>query len=214
MVAHTHDDKLLVHFFQQSLIGAAYTFLRQYRYNKELVPDRTQLQRMTKKDLETSRNMPRNGERLRIGKIIPFANGNPLAKKISVEKKKGDTNAIMMTKAGIPQQTTTCRPIFLANVPANMTSPYHQPSYQLGYPPANLAGPNFGTPSLPTIVPVDTQVSHFNNAQQRSSPRVFTPIPMDVELLPHLIRQSLVAMIPVKPLTPPYPQKLRPQCKV
>ncbi|RDX89992.1 hypothetical protein CR513_28199, partial [Mucuna pruriens] len=72
MVAHTQDDKLLIHFFQESLADAAYSwylnlekgqiktwadlaeaFLRQYRYNEELAPDRTQLQNMTKKALET-----------------------------------------------------------------------------------------------------------------------------------------------------------------
>ncbi|RDX76844.1 hypothetical protein CR513_43140, partial [Mucuna pruriens] len=55
MVAYTQDDKLLVHFFQESLMGAAYSWdkyergdlaealLKQYQYNEELAPDRTQL---------------------------------------------------------------------------------------------------------------------------------------------------------------------------
>ena len=72
MGAHSKDEKLLIHFFQDSLAGAAvvwYTnleasrirtwkdlitaFLRQYQYNSDMAPDRTQLQNMFKKEGET-----------------------------------------------------------------------------------------------------------------------------------------------------------------
>ena len=72
MGAYSADEKLLVHFFQDSLAGAAvawYTnleasrirtwkdlitsFLRQYQYNSNMAPDRTQLQNMFKKEGET-----------------------------------------------------------------------------------------------------------------------------------------------------------------
>ena len=60
MAAHSHDDKLLIHYFQESLAGAslnwymqlepshihcwkdlADAFLRQYQYNTDMAPDRT-----------------------------------------------------------------------------------------------------------------------------------------------------------------------------
>jgi len=72
MGAHSRDEKLLMHFFQDSLAGAAvvwYTnleasrintwkdlitaFLRQYQYNSDMAPDRTQLQNIFKKEGET-----------------------------------------------------------------------------------------------------------------------------------------------------------------
>ncbi|RDX66996.1 hypothetical protein CR513_54178, partial [Mucuna pruriens] len=72
MAAHTQDDKLLIHFFQESLAGATYSwylnlekgqiktwadlvdaFLHQYRYNKELAPNQTQLQNMAKEASKT-----------------------------------------------------------------------------------------------------------------------------------------------------------------
>jgi len=72
MASFVHDDKLLIHFFQDSLTGAAsswYTqlerswircwkdladaYLKQYKYNIDMVPDRMQLQGMSKKDAET-----------------------------------------------------------------------------------------------------------------------------------------------------------------
>ena len=72
MASYAYDDKLLVHFFQDSLARAAANwymhlerscirswkdladaFLKQYRYNIDMAPDRSQLQNMVKKDDET-----------------------------------------------------------------------------------------------------------------------------------------------------------------
>jgi len=72
MVAYVYDDKLLIHFFQDSLVGVAlswYThlkashirswmdlvdaFLKQYKYNMDIAPDWLQLQNMAKKDAES-----------------------------------------------------------------------------------------------------------------------------------------------------------------
>ena len=72
MGAYTKDEKLLMHFFQESLIGAAVTwyanlepsrfyswkalmvtFVRQYHYNFDMAPDRMQLQNMCKKGHES-----------------------------------------------------------------------------------------------------------------------------------------------------------------
>ena len=72
MGAYSRDKKLLMHFFQDSLAGAAiiwYTnleafhirtwkdlimaFLRQYQYNSDMAPDRTQLQNMSKREHES-----------------------------------------------------------------------------------------------------------------------------------------------------------------
>ena len=63
--AYAKDEKLLMHFFQESLVGAAITwytnleppqvhswkdlmvvFIRQYQYNSDMAPDRMQLQNM------------------------------------------------------------------------------------------------------------------------------------------------------------------------
>ncbi|RDX69717.1 hypothetical protein CR513_51136, partial [Mucuna pruriens] len=60
MAAHIQDDKILVHCFQDSLSGAALSwykdlakaFLKQYRYNEDMAPDRSRLHNMAKKDHE------------------------------------------------------------------------------------------------------------------------------------------------------------------
>ncbi|XP_057453231.1 uncharacterized protein LOC130745105 [Lotus japonicus] len=72
MASYAYDDKLLIHFFQDSLSGAAsswYTqlershirswkdladaFLKQYKFNLDMAPDRIHLQNMLKKGNET-----------------------------------------------------------------------------------------------------------------------------------------------------------------
>jgi len=72
MASYIHDEKLLIHFFQDSLIKAAsswYTylersricswkdlvdaFLKQYKYNIDVTSDQMHLQNMSKKDVET-----------------------------------------------------------------------------------------------------------------------------------------------------------------
>ncbi|XP_017420412.1 uncharacterized protein LOC108330438 [Vigna angularis] len=74
MTAYAHDEKLLIHFFQESLTNEALTwymrletthiyswkdlveaFLRQYGYNKDLTPDRAQLKNTVKKESESFR---------------------------------------------------------------------------------------------------------------------------------------------------------------
>ncbi|XP_050908580.1 uncharacterized protein LOC127122257 [Lathyrus oleraceus] len=72
MASHTHDDKLMIHYFQDSLIGAslswymklkrshiqswedlANSFLKQYNYNLDMAPDRRQLQSLSQKSNES-----------------------------------------------------------------------------------------------------------------------------------------------------------------
>ena len=72
MGAYAKDEKLLMHFFQESLTRAAVTwytnlepswvrswkdlmvaFIRQYHYNSDMAPNRMQLQNMCKKNHES-----------------------------------------------------------------------------------------------------------------------------------------------------------------
>ena len=64
-----HDEKLLMHLFQDSLNGAALSwymrirkwkdlvdaFVKQYKYNMDITPDRTSLSNLEKRDKESRR---------------------------------------------------------------------------------------------------------------------------------------------------------------
>ena len=81
MTGHTNNDKLLIYYFQDSLIrfatrwynqlsrenvrswtDLAKAFLVQYKYMTESAPDRISLQNMEKKTTKTFRNTPTSGE--------------------------------------------------------------------------------------------------------------------------------------------------------
>jgi len=72
MGMYAKDEKLFMHFFQESLVGVTITwytnlessrirsgkdlmafFIRQYQYNSDMAPDRMQLQNMCKKEHES-----------------------------------------------------------------------------------------------------------------------------------------------------------------
>lgn len=74
MTAYSHDDKLLIHCFQDSLSGAslqwymqleqvhihtwrdlAEAFMKHYHYNTDMAPTRAQLQSLTQKNTESFR---------------------------------------------------------------------------------------------------------------------------------------------------------------
>ncbi|RDX96395.1 hypothetical protein CR513_20936, partial [Mucuna pruriens] len=83
MTPHTYDDTLLIHFFHESLTGAALIwylglrrehiptwrsltkgFLNQYEYNMDMTPDRSQLQNMAKGEKETFKEYARRWREL------------------------------------------------------------------------------------------------------------------------------------------------------
>ncbi|RDY12314.1 hypothetical protein CR513_02904, partial [Mucuna pruriens] len=83
MTPHTHDDTLLIHFFQESLTRAALRwylglrrehiptwkslakgFLNQYKYNMDMAPDRSQLQSMAKGEKEAFKEYARRWREL------------------------------------------------------------------------------------------------------------------------------------------------------
>ncbi|XP_050889775.1 uncharacterized protein LOC127095074 [Lathyrus oleraceus] len=74
MTSHAHNDKLMIHCFQDNLIGAslswyvklernhvqswldlANAFLKQYKYNMDIAPDRMQLRALSQEDKESFR---------------------------------------------------------------------------------------------------------------------------------------------------------------
>ena len=80
MSTHTDDQRLLIHFFQDSLIGATLkwymsmdsanihtfndlgeAFIKQYKYNMDMAPDRDHLRAMVQKDRESFKSMRRDG---------------------------------------------------------------------------------------------------------------------------------------------------------
>jgi len=81
MAEVVHDEKLLMHFFQDSLSGVALSwymrfdnikickwkdlmdaFVRQYKYNMDIAPDKTSLSNLEKTTRKAWGNIPKGGE--------------------------------------------------------------------------------------------------------------------------------------------------------
>ncbi|RDX97806.1 hypothetical protein CR513_19380, partial [Mucuna pruriens] len=234
MATYTYDDKILIHYFQDSLMG--------YKYNEDMVLDYSWLQNMVKKEQEgfkeyaqrwqelvaqvqppiTERKMVTIfintlpspyynkvvgsvtsnfadlvvvGERIelgiRSGKFAHVSRNVGFAKKLTSKKKKGEANAVERSCSPYPAQS---------HIGVGLTT---------SSPP---------TPYVPPYQPqADTGVAiTLRPAQQgaRRPPRMLTLIPMTyTELLPQLLEQKLVEIVPLKPLVPPYPRSYNPNAK-
>jgi hypothetical protein len=97
MSTQTSNDKLLIHYFQDSLAGAALrwymdldradictfndlasAFMTQYNYNSFIAPDRDELRAMTHKEKESFKEYARGGENWLLRLDLPLKRENCL----------------------------------------------------------------------------------------------------------------------------------------
>ncbi|RDY14350.1 hypothetical protein CR513_00598, partial [Mucuna pruriens] len=240
-----------MHYFQDSLTGAvlrwyvgldgghintwrdlANAFLRQYKYNEDMAPDRSRLQNLSKTDTEGFKDYAQRccelaaqvqpplseremasmfidtlpspfydkvvgsvasnfadlviiGERIEAGiKRGRFAQDRGSTSLVKkVEKRRGDTNTV------IADSSQGQSKLILSS--SGVVSPSDTPS--------QVAVAN--TPEAPNLRLV----------RQR---RVFTPIPLPYStLFPLLLERGMIAILPLKPLEPPYPRSYDPNAK-
>ncbi|KAJ1378139.1 G-patch domain [Sesbania bispinosa] len=103
-------------------------------------------------------------------------------------------------------------------IATNSLTPPSQPYYP---PVAYHPPPSPARPRAPTaMAPLPNQPRMQNQAANQTRPQNYQdrkpldPIPMSyTELLPHLIRSSLIVPCPMKPLEPPYPRGYDPNAK-
>ncbi|RDX73480.1 hypothetical protein CR513_46914, partial [Mucuna pruriens] len=147
------------------------------------------------------------GERIELGikreKLAQANNNVGFAKKLPPEKKKGEANAVLIG------------PIFPQGKGAI-------PSYPVQFHAGAESTTAHASLPLTSYVPLyqpraDTRVVvTLGSAQQgtRRSPRMLTLIPMTyTELLPQLLEQKLVEVVPLQPLVPPHPRSYGPNAK-
>ncbi|TYK12200.1 uncharacterized protein E5676_scaffold106G001510 [Cucumis melo var. makuwa] len=251
MSAYAHDDKLLIHCFQDSLVGSASrwymqldgsqvhtwkdladSFFKKYKYNIDMAPDRLDLRRMEKKNVETFKEYAQRWREL-VAKMQPpltdkeltamfintlrapyydrmvgsastnFLDVITIGERIQFGVKNGrivdpasETRRMMTPKkkGEVHELSSTQR------VSTHVSSPIvGQTNFSPGY--QNGGQSPFGQ---------STQRNIRNNWKQTP----FDPIPMSsTELLPQLLKSHQVAIVPQKPLQPPYPKWYDPNAK-
>ncbi|XP_050889366.1 uncharacterized protein LOC127094592 [Lathyrus oleraceus] len=248
MAAHVEDGKLMIHCFQDSLSGApskcylrldhsrircfqdlSDAFIKHYKYNMDMAPDRRQLQSMFQRDKESfkeyaqrwrelaSQVEPHIVEKEIVELFIDILAGtsNVNSKKFSggfPKKKEGDTNAPIYPAQYTPQS-------FIAVVtPAFNQQPTraYQPTHIYRPVPIQQRAPvplvYQQAPTTPTYQQPRAQAPRQNAQTQnrrQGDRETFNPILMSyTELYPSLLQKGLV--VP-RPMGPPH-GRLPPWC--
>ncbi|XP_052724622.1 uncharacterized protein LOC108324671 [Vigna angularis] len=233
MVAYALDEKLLIHFFQESLTDEALTwymrldtthiyswkhlvetFLRQYGYDKDLTPDRAQLQNMVKKESESFREYaqrwreiaaqvePRLSDKEMTTTFLSTLQPPFYEHMLSISVSSSFTDIVVIgerVENGIRSGKIALGPELVASLN--------------GYGLRHEKGKKRRANSHFTAYP---QMSHSYGSSRATERRNynrdervanFTPIPMTyTELLPDLLRRNLMKICPTRPIRPPYPK--------
>ncbi|RDX72972.1 hypothetical protein CR513_47477, partial [Mucuna pruriens] len=140
------------------------------------------------------------GERIELGirhkKFAQASSNAGFAKKLTSKKKKAKANAVLIEP--IFPQGKGAAPLYPAqsHVRARSTSAYAS-SPPISYVPPYYPRADIGAAGTPKPAQQGT----------RRMPKTLTLIPMTyMELLPQVLEQKLVEIVPLKPVSPPYPR--------
>ncbi|XP_058775731.1 uncharacterized protein LOC131650007 [Vicia villosa] len=251
MATHTDDDKLLIHYFQDSLTGAALkwymgldnthissfddlveAFIRQYKYNVDMAPDRDQLRAMAQKEKESFKDAPtdftemvnmgmRLEEGVREGRLIMESGSSIGTKRYGNNfQKKWEDETIAFAIDGEPQNSHSRQPLAYQQAPfipydqypyvaaAQFKQPYRQP---WASPPHN------SSQNAPQNAAQNQNRQRNQNKPQRNhqkEDRRIDPIPMTyAQLWPYLIESKAIAPRPTRPAKFPFPKEYNPNVK-
>ncbi|XP_058755096.1 uncharacterized protein LOC131628252 [Vicia villosa] len=252
MATNTDDDKLLIHYFQDSLTGAALkwymgldsthissfddlveAFIRQYKYNVDMAPDRDQLRAMAQKEKESFKDAPtdftemvnmgmRLEEGVREGRLIMESGSSIGTKKYgnNFQKKWEDETIAFAIDGEESHNSRSYRPLAYQQAPfisydqypyvaaAQFKQPYRQP---WASPPHN------SSQNAPQNAAQNQNRQRNQNKPQRNhqkEDRRIDPIPMTyAQLWPYLIESKAIAPRPTRPAKFPFPKEYNPNVK-
>ncbi|XP_016702132.2 uncharacterized protein [Gossypium hirsutum] len=197
MIGYVNNDQLLIHYFQDSLVGAAskwydqlsrskinswkdlaQAFMKQYNHVTDMTPDRITLQNIEKKSNKSFRqkchkkllrHSDEGGNDRKYGEERKIELGES-ARKSAPRKRDNEVNNTSISNKGQPKSFTVNQPNTVAT---NRKSSVRQES----------------------------------NARESTERPQFTPIPMTYrELYQNLFNAHVVSPFYLKPLQPPYPK--------
>ncbi|RDX78460.1 hypothetical protein CR513_41265, partial [Mucuna pruriens] len=252
MAAYVHHDKILVHCFQDSLTGPALTwyvnlekgqvktwrdlaeaFIRQYRYNEDMAPDRSRLQNLSKPDSEGFKDYAQRWRELAAQVKPPLTEKEMVSMFIETlpalfyDKTVGSvaSNFADLVTVGERIEVGIKRGKFINNSanPARKLLPERRKgeanAMTIGSPntsPITLS-PSGIIVSPNTPSPNGVETASPTNAQDPRTTRLrrnFTPIPMSYTALLHqLLQKQMISTVPLRPLEPPYPRNYNPTAK-
>jgi len=251
-----HDDKMLIYFFQDSLTGSALSwymrldnirikkwtdladaFLKQYKFNLEIAPDRTSLITMEKGNQESVRVYAQRWRDQAINVQPPlietemvtlFANTfrAPYYEHLMGSSAQHFYDVVRIAERieqGIRSGRIT-EPIekrgFIGkkkeNEVNNLEGGYKGRSKNYQTPTTQVTSINFAKPSIPnqpnqTKFPANNQ-SNYQRRDNRPSEEQLPPLPITLkELYAKLLSIGQIAPLPVPPMQPPFPAWYNPE---
>ncbi|XP_058766882.1 uncharacterized protein LOC131640501 [Vicia villosa] len=252
MATHTDDDKLLIHYFQDSLTGAALkwymgldsthissfddlveAFIRQYKYNVDMAPDRDQLRAMAQKEKESFKEMVASAptdftemvnmgmrleEGVREGRLTMEYGSSTETKKYgnNFQKKWEDKTIAFAIDGGETQNSHSYQPLAYQQTPfipynqypyvtaAQFKQPYQQPW---------AASPHNSSQNAPQNQNRQRNQNIPQRNQQKEDRRI-DPIPMTyAQLWPYLVEKKAIAPRPTRLAKFPFPKEYNPNAK-
>eukprot|EP00258_Populus_trichocarpa_P031831 XP_024447850.1 uncharacterized protein LOC112325480 [Populus trichocarpa] len=240
MAEVVHDEKLLMHFFQDSLSGAAlswymrldYTkirrwkdlveaFVKQYKYNMDIAPDRTSLSNLGKKDKESIREYAQRW-RESVAQVHPPLLDKEMLTLFADTLKAPYYEHVMSSSA---QQFTdvvvVCERIEQGVKSGRISAPIEKRGFERkevnhvedGYKGRKNSSQNYHTLSQianikkPEPFQAKSQIGNYQRVQEQLPP---LPLPLN-EMYQKLLSIGQVAPEPLTLVQPPYPSWYKPE---
>ncbi|KAK2450357.1 hypothetical protein QL285_009479 [Trifolium repens] len=252
MASYANDDKLMIHCFQDSLAGAslswymqlegcriqswrdlANAFIKQYQYNLDMAPSRTQLQNMTQKEGESFKVYAQRWRELAAQVRPPLLETELVdmftntLQGVYFERMIGSVSSgfsdLVRIGERIESGVRTGKIQASASTPSNTKKPvnnfarkkegntnavaHHQSVMPVQYipytTPAHQQQPQYQMPVSP---PAPQGYTYQAPPPQQQVRKVFDPIPVSYkELLPYLVHSKMVTLKTLKQMNPPFP---------
>ncbi|RDX82519.1 hypothetical protein CR513_36667, partial [Mucuna pruriens] len=210
MAPYTQQDKILMHCFQDSLSGAALrwyvgldnghiktwrdladAFLRQYKYNEDMAPDRSLLQNLSKTDTEGFKDYAQRWRELAAQVQPPLSESEMASMFIDTLPSPFYGKVVRSVASNFADLVTIGERIEAGIKRGRFAQDWGSTSF------AEVAN----TPEAP-------------NPRLVRQRRVFTLIPLPYStLFPLLLKRGMIAILPLKSLEPPYPRSYDPNAK-
>jgi hypothetical protein len=242
MAEVVHDEKLLMHFFQDSLSGATLSwymrldntkirrwkdlvdaFIKQYKYNMDIAPDKTSLSNLEKKDKESIREYAQRW-RESAAQVHPplldkemvtlFANTlkAPYYEHVMGSSAQQFTDAVVVCER-IEQGVKSGRIVVAPEKRGFKRKEVNHVGDN--YRGRNTSSQSYHTPSQvadikkpePQNFQAKIQIGNYQRVQEQLPP---LPLPLD-EMYHKLLSIGQVAPEPLTPVQPPYPSWYKPE---
>jgi hypothetical protein len=242
MAEVVHDEKLLMHFFQDSLSGATLSwymrldntkirrwkdlvdaFIKQYKYNMDIAPDRTSLSDLEKRDKESIREYAQRWRESAAQVHPPLLDKEMVTLFANTLKAPYYEHVMGSSAQQFTDAVVVCERIEQGVKSGRISAPTEKRGFErkdvnhIGddYKGRKTSSQNYHTPSQvadikkpePQNFQAKSQIGNYQKVQEQLPP---LPLPLN-EMYQKLVSIGQVAPEPLTPMQPPYPNWYKPE---